>query len=164
MTHGYETHPLEVRARAKPARVPFEFRFELAGLPPSANRLVRPARVGKFARLVKTAVASGWLQVARMSFLAAWRRDHGGKAPIAGLPLTLHLHFTVSRINADVSNRVKALEDALTGIAWVDDCQVVELHAMKSVGVERTRGVVRIAAHVDEETQRRIKAARKAGA
>lgn len=145
-------------------RQPFEFRFELKGLPPSANRLVKPARVGKFARLVKTAEARGWVGVARMAFLAAWRRAHGTRPPIAKLPLELRLHFTVGRINADVSNRVKALEDALTGIAWVDDCQVVEVHAKKSVGVEHTLGVVRIAAGVDEETQRRIREARKAGA
>jgi Holliday junction resolvase RusA-like endonuclease len=81
------------------------------------------------------------------------------------VPLELRVVFAVSRVSADVSNRVKALEDALTGIAWADDCQVVELFARKVVEPsEHVLGVVRVAAGVDETTQRRISQSKKAGA
>lgn len=146
-------------------REPFEFRFELAGLPPSANTLVRPARIGRrLLRLVKTRAAAGWLSGAQLVLQAAWRRQHARRAPIARVPLELRLHFVTDRVSADVTNRVKALEDALTGIAWVDDCQVVDVTLRKQVGrAPKTVGVVRVAAGVDAETQVRISKAKKAG-
>lgn len=102
---------------------------------------------------------------AKLALQAAWRRARGREAPLGRLPLELRLWFQVSRVSADVSNRVKALEDALTGIAWVDDCQVVEVSARKVVGPnEHVLGVVRVAAGVDLSTQRRISQAKKAGA
>lgn len=147
-------------------REPWEFRFRLEGLPPSANTLVRPAFMGgRRMRLVKTSSASAWLTGAQLALQAAWRRARGRDAPLGGVPLEMRLFFSVGRVNADVSNRVKALEDALTGIAWVDDCQVVEVTARKTVGTpEYVLGVVRVAAGVDEATQRRISKSRKAGA
>lgn len=146
-------------------REPWEFRFELAGLPPSANALYQPvsARGARGARLVKSPSARSWLPGAQLALQAAWRRA-GHRAPIAKFALELRLWFGVRRINADTSNRIKALEDALTGIAWVDDCQVVAVSARKEISPsERVVGVVRIAVGVLEETQKRIAEARKAG-
>ena len=149
-------------------REPWEFRIRLEGLPPSANTLVRPAMLRgprPRARLVKTKHAGAWLVGAQLALQAAWRRSRGREAPLAGVPLELRVVFAVSRVSADVSNRVKALEDALTGIAWADDCQVVELFARKVVEPsEHVLGVVRVAAGVDETTQRRISQSKKAGA
>lgn len=42
-------------------------------------------------------------------------------------PMPLVRHIT----KPDADNLVKALKDALTGIAWRDDCQVCELHVEK---------------------------------
>ena len=36
----------------------------------------------------------------------------------------------------DLSNIIKSIEDALNGLAWIDDCQVTEIHAQK---MPRTR-------------------------
>lgn len=34
-------------------------------------------------------------------------------------------------VKPDLSNIVKGIEDALNGIAYIDDCQIVDLHVMK---------------------------------
>lgn len=43
-----------------------------------------------------------------------------------------------SKRMGDLSNRIKALEDALIGIAWADDKQIVELHAYRTDGGDDT--------------------------
>jgi Holliday junction resolvase RusA-like endonuclease len=67
-----------------------------------------------------------------------WRSDRGGRphlhARAAGLtplegPVRLTLIVFRPRRAGDLSNRIKVLEDALNGIAYADDGQVVELHA-----------------------------------
>lgn len=113
---------------------------------------------------MKSTPAKGWLVVAQLALQAAWRRSQGARPAIGRVPLELKLWFVTKLVTADVTNRVKALEDALTGIAWVDDCQVVDVTLRKQVGRdERVLGVVRVAAGVDEETQLRISKAKKAG-
>ena len=147
-------------------REPFEFRFELEGLPPSANALYEPvsARGGRGASFIKSKRASAWFLGAQLALQAAWRRQHGRRERLRQQPIELRLWFAVKRISADTSNRIKALEDALSGIAWVDDCQVVSVSARKEVADrEHVIGVVRVAAGVGEETQKRIAKAKKAG-
>lgn len=146
-------------------REPWEFRFELPGLPPSTNALYAPvsARGRRGARIIKSQRGRAWLTGAQLALQAAWRRAFGRRQPLSGLPVELRLWFGVERISSDTSNRIKALEDALTGIAWCDDCQVVELVARKAVvSSARVMGVVRIAGGVDVNTQRRIQRAKKA--
>lgn len=60
-----------------------------------------------------------------------------------GEPLTGPLAVTVAlywpdRRTHDIDN-IKALLDALTGIVWEDDGQIVELHTTKAVDKERPR-------------------------
>lgn len=146
-------------------REPFEFRFVLEGLPPSTNALYAPvsATFGSGARFRKKPRAAAWNYGAQLALQAAWRRA-GNRRPVERHAVELRLWFGVKRINADTSNRIKALEDALTGIAWRDDCQVVEVSARKEIAErEHVIGVVRLAAGVGKETQKRIAKAKKAG-
>lgn len=103
--------------------------FRLAMLPPSNNALVRPAVLGTspkgkpLVRLVSTREAREFREYARRMLPVA----------PAGGPLELFATFFVPTIASDVSNRLKALEDALTGRLWHDDKQVAEIHVRKVV-------------------------------
>jgi Holliday junction resolvase RusA-like endonuclease len=48
----------------------------------------------------------------------------------------------------DLSNLLKSVEDGLNGVAWLDDSQVVELHAWKKVA-SQPRCSVAIDRHED---------------
>lgn len=61
--------------------------------------------------------------------------------PIKGL-IKVTLKFSKrgtvgSRRYGDLDNHVKAVMDALNGVVWVDDAQVVEMHAYKIEGSPR---------------------------
>jgi crossover junction endodeoxyribonuclease RusA len=44
----------------------------------------------------------------------------------------------------DLDNLVKSIKDALNGVAWQDDSQVVELHATKGIDRDYPRVFIRI--------------------
>lgn len=54
----------------------------------------------------------------------------GDREPVAG-PVRLILDFTGARPNADLDNLIKAVEDALNGICYVDDHQIFHLGAIR---------------------------------
>jgi Holliday junction resolvase RusA-like endonuclease len=54
-----------------------------------------------------------------------------GRQTLGDRPFTASLRFYGARPTADVSNLAKAVEDALNGLAYVDDRQVVRLDAVK---------------------------------
>jgi len=62
--------------------------------------------------------------VATRLLLARWR-------PLGG-EVVWSLWWRRDRKSGDISNRIKLVEDAMKGIAWADDAQVVELHAYRS--------------------------------
>ena len=95
--------------------------YRLAMLPPSNNALLRPVQIGAGVRLVSTRAAREFREYAH---------THLPVAPVAG-PLELFVTFYVPTIASDVSNRLKALEDALTGRLFYDDKQVAEIHVRK---------------------------------
>ena len=85
--------------------------------PPSANRYFRVFK----GRAVESAVAKEYKKV--VADLVGLRVA----APWTG-PIVLHLDVFRPIKSGDLSNRVKVLEDALRGIVYVDDKQVVEIH------------------------------------
>lgn len=91
----------------------------------SANNLVRPAMMGKQVRLVKTGAARRWNEEAR-----AVLRRRSDLYLMPG-PIELELWLHLKSIAGDASNRVKALEDVLTGVCWHDDVQVTNLIVRK---------------------------------
>jgi crossover junction endodeoxyribonuclease RusA len=102
-------------------------------LPPSSNRYWRTTRNGKVyvSEEAKAYRAeAGWLA-----------RAEGVEVLTGSVALTLEVWFT--RKNGDLSNRVKVLEDALNGVAWVDDNQVSKLVAERFEVPKAKRGVKR---------------------
>lgn len=88
--------------------------------PPSANRYWRTFR----GRSVLSAEAKAYKkQVAAILTAAGWTPAEGPVAYTANIYRPLK--------SGDLDNRLKVLGDALTGFAWVDDKQVVELHAYR---------------------------------
>jgi Holliday junction resolvase RusA-like endonuclease len=67
-----------------------------------------------------------------------------GAYPCAGpVRLTCSFYMGDSR-RRDLDNVLKAISDGLNGVAWIDDSQVVEIHATKSVDRQHPRAVVRV--------------------
>lgn len=88
--------------------------------PPSANRYWRHSRNGVY---VSEEATSYRAHAATAALVAGVRPAKGD--------VVLSLEFYRPRKAGDLSNRIKVLEDALNGIAYYDDAQVVELHAWR---------------------------------
>lgn len=88
--------------------------------PPSVNRYWRTVNgrtmLSKDARIYKDAVS--------------WLCDVAGMRP-TDKPVALYIHVYRPRRRGDLDNTLKALLDALSGHAYVDDAQVVEIHAWR---------------------------------
>ena len=68
----------------------------------------------------------------------------GVRKPIEGpVRLTADLHYT-DRRRRDLDNGVKTIADAMEGLAYKDDSQIVELIARKHLGADEARAVVTI--------------------
>lgn len=87
--------------------------------PPSANRLWRTTRQG---RMYKTQEAADY------GMGVGWIVMEHGINPMTG-PVCLSLQFYRPMQRGDLDNRIKAVLDALNGVLYKDDKQVVELHA-----------------------------------
>lgn len=88
--------------------------------PPSANRYWRTFR----GRAVLSAEAKAYKKQVAAILAAA------GHQPLTG-PVAYTAHVYRPLKSGDLDNRLKVLSDALTGFAWLDDKQVVELHAYR---------------------------------
>lgn len=102
--------------------------------PPSTNRYWKVWR----GRAVISAEAKAYKQGVRLRALT-----EGLKKPLSG-PVVLSLTIYRPRKAGDLSNRIKVLEDALNGIAFEDDSQVVEIHARREDDKDNPRVVVRV--------------------
>jgi len=99
-------------------------------LPPSANRYWRTTRTGRTyvseeAQAYKAEV--GWLARAE------------GLEMLEG-EVSLSLQVYMVNKSADLTNRIKVLEDALNGVAYIDDNQVSEFYARKFQVSKAKRG------------------------
>lgn len=96
--------------------------------PPSLNRVYRTVRgrpiLSKEARQYRAAVQQ---QLAEMGF----------KASSSSVALSLTLYRP--RRTGDADNALKALLDALNGLLWVDDSQIVEIHLWRRDDKARPR-------------------------
>lgn len=68
---------------------------------------------------------------------------YGPYAPPSG-PVDVTVHVFRPRKAGDLDNALKVLLDALSGIAYVDDDQVVSLHAFRHDDKERPRVEVEV--------------------
>lgn len=117
--------------------------------PISANRYWRNYRgrmvVSAEATRYKREVALAWDQSRAVQ--GVWKRAH--TVPLADMRMELVIHpkkpkrKTLAPIRClDVSNCIKIVEDALQGIAWENDKQLVEIVARRGEPVEGGRLVV----------------------
>lgn len=103
-------------------------------MPPSTNRIWRTSG----GRTYRSADYVTFLAEAQAACMVARLNNPTSK------PVELTMHFYMARKNGDVSNRIKALEDALKGFAFVDDLQVVALHAFRLMDAKRPRVEVEV--------------------
>jgi len=54
-------------------------------------------------------------------------------------PVKLQITIYVPNHASDLDNTLKAVFDCLTGVLWVDDKQIIEIHAFKVVSKENPR-------------------------
>lgn len=101
--------------------------------PPTANLYWRSFR----GRVVKSSEARAYQKLAAMYALAE------GMRPTAA-PVAVILEVYRPRKQGDLDNTLKVLLDALKGVAYVDDAQVVELHAFRHDDKADPRAMVSI--------------------
>ena len=100
-----------------------ELRFTLPE-PPSANRYWRHGRVRTY--IAKEALA--YREAVRWAYLSS--QGHGRLTFPKG-PVRIALRWYRVRKTGDLDNRIKQALDALRGVAYLDDAQVVEIHASR---------------------------------
>ena len=61
-----------------------------------------------------------------------------GVRPLQG-ELSVTLHFYRPQKSGDLDGRLKVLFDCMNGVLWVDDAQVVEIHAFRHEDKKRPR-------------------------
>lgn len=109
-------------------------RFFVDGLPVAQAR-PKFARFGNHVKAYDPAKSKNW-----KAYVAMVASSKGARVQQGALRLSLSFHFLKPKsakkrvhhtVKPDLDNLVKGCKDALKGVAWVDDSQVVELEARK---------------------------------
>lgn len=113
-------------------------------LPPSTNEIWRKSR-NSVMKSEKARAYSGYVAAEWARQGAGWKVEQG--------PVTVRLEI-YGPGRWDLDNKIKALLDALNGLAWEDDSQVVEIVARKhKTEAGGYRGViVSLGRHLDEQS------------
>lgn len=110
------------------ARLPRARRLELAlPFPPSVNNLYETVATRDGRLLRKKSKRGKFYESAVSEALAAWKRDHAMRPPSPPYSLTLYVYPPRDGRAHDLSNLVKAPEDALFAAIGEDDRHVVRL-------------------------------------
>ena len=116
--------------------------FEILGNPVPQGR-PRFVRMGKFTKAYDPKESQVWKDNIRAQAIAFINQNHPDWKPLDGA-LVLNCQFHLSRpasisekkrpfpiVKPDLDNLLKAVKDALKGILWHDDSQVVKIEAEK---------------------------------
>lgn len=101
--------------------------------PPQANHLYTIAR----GRKILSQAGRDYKET------AGWAAKAAGVKPATG-PVNVELMVYRPRKCGDLDNCIKAVLDSLKGITWMDDKQVVEIHAVRLDDKKNPRVEVRI--------------------
>lgn len=99
-------------------------------MPPSTNHI--------YGRRSKGVYTLDWARNAKDTIAWEARSQYRGKPMTSMLAVSVALYWG-DRRKHDVDN-IKALLDALTGILWEDDGQIVDLHILKDYDEAQPRG------------------------
>lgn len=94
-------------------------------MPPSANEYWRSFVVNNKVRVVLSAKAKSYKEA------VADLAHRLGMTPITGHDVIVTVTFYRNQASGDLDNRIKVTLDALRGVAFEDDKQVVEIHAYR---------------------------------
>jgi Holliday junction resolvase RusA-like endonuclease len=91
--------------------------------PPSSNRYWRTM-------VTRRGVAMTYVSEEAQQFKREVAEITAGLTPFVGT-LTATYRFFRPRRSGDLSNRIKVLEDAMQGTVYIDDKQIIEIHAYR---------------------------------
>lgn len=103
--------------------------------PPSANRYWRVYR----GRVVVSAEATRYKALVIVEAMRVRHRPFGKDVPVA-----VTLNWFRGKRMGDLDNRIKVTLDALRGVLYADDKQVVEIHAFRSDDPRKGRLTVKV--------------------
>lgn len=138
----------------------------IALLPP-AQRFLRPIKQVALTLPYPVSVNAAYVPIGRGKLVLSaeakqYKRDAGWEAVIAfrakhDEPLTGELGLSVylfrPRDSGDIDNPLKLMHDALNGILWNDDAQIVEEHLYKRIDADSPRVEISVweVAHADAD-------------
>lgn len=100
--------------------------FEISGL--HLRNKKNTMRIGK-KRVFKSAEMRGYEQDLKDAILSQWR----GAIMEGPVKVDVHIQFPDKR-RRDIANYFDCIFDVMNGLVYLDDSQIVEIHAYKSIG------------------------------